>query len=304
MFNDANQAKRLSDSLIKLFSKVKGTLKDALESEDYDESGTLPHAAFESTFLDLELVLTPEQLEYLLFVVYQRSESLDKMKYNVLFDLLEGKLVQGQLSVGSQEGGSRKRPESSSPEKLKARNKEKYNSNEQPAKVAEKEAEDEEDQEYDENYEEEEFDQFIGKDEEDEQHPKQLAVDQAEEEDDEDYLGEEDMLDVAEKCFVRIAEAIIASNLSVRSAFQRYIIREQVEDQDGAETIELLSPIGFLEGIKDLGITDFEEVEVACLMRVLTKQDLENAILLRELIVIMDNFGIKDDGPTPEEIPD
>lgn len=70
MFNDANQAKRLSDSLIKLFAKVKGTLKDALESEDYDESGTLPHAAFEATFHDLELVLSPEQLEYLLFVVY------------------------------------------------------------------------------------------------------------------------------------------------------------------------------------------------------------------------------------------
>ena len=30
-------------------------------------------------------------------------------------------------------------------------------------------------------------------------------------------------------------------------------------------------------------------------MRVLTKADLENAILLRELIVIMENFGIKDD---------
>ncbi len=31
-------------------------------------------------------------------------------------------------------------------------------------------------------------------------------------------------------------------------------------------------------------------------MRVLTKADLENAILLRELIVIMENFGINDDG--------
>ena len=31
-------------------------------------------------------------------------------------------------------------------------------------------------------------------------------------------------------------------------------------------------------------------------MRVLTKADLENAILLRELIVIMENFGIQDDG--------
>lgn len=42
-------------------------------------------------------------------------------------------------------------------------------------------------------------------------------------------------------------------------------------------------------------MTDLEEVEVACLMRVLTKADLENAILLRELIVIMENFGIQDD---------
>lgn len=59
--------------------------------------------------------------------------------------------------------------------------------------------------------------------------------------------------------------------------------------------MELLSPIGFLEGVKDIGVTDFEEVEIACLMRVLTKADLENAILLRELIVIMENFGIQDD---------
>jgi len=59
--------------------------------------------------------------------------------------------------------------------------------------------------------------------------------------------------------------------------------------------LELLSPIGFLEGIKDLGITDLQQVEVACLMRVLTKADLENAILLRELIIIMENFGIHDD---------
>jgi hypothetical protein len=34
---------------------------------------------------------------------------------------------------------------------------------------------------------------------------------------------------------------------------------------------------------------------VACLMRVLTKPDLENAILVKELIVIMENFGIVDD---------
>jgi hypothetical protein len=70
-----------------------------------------------------------------------------------------------------------------------------------------------------------------------------------------------------------------------------FIIKEEIE----GTTLELLAPIGFLEGIKELGITDLEEVEVACLMRVLTKPNLENAILLKELIVIMENFGIYDD---------
>jgi len=96
------------------------------------------------------------------------------------------------------------------------------------------------------------------------------------------------MLDVAERCFVRIAEAIIKSGQSVRECFNNFVIKEKLEDQ----VIELLSPIGFLEGVKDLGITDLEELEVACLMRVLTKPELENAIMLKELIVIMDNFGI------------
>lgn len=62
--------------------------------------------------------------------------------------------------------------------------------------------------------------------------------------------------------------------------------------------LELISPIGFLEGIKDLGITELEEIEVACLMRVLTKPSLDNAILLKELIIIMENFGIFEDGET------
>lgn len=100
------------------------------------------------------------------------------------------------------------------------------------------------------------------------------------------------MLDVAEKCFVKIAEAIIKKESTVRKAFGTFIIKEDLE----GEFIELLSPIGFLEGMKDLGIVELEEVEVACLMRVLTKPDLENAILLNELIIIMENFGISEDG--------
>jgi hypothetical protein len=91
-------------------------------------------------------------------------------------------------------------------------------------------------------------------------------------------IDEEEMLDIAEKCFMRIAECIINKKLSVREAFKKQIIKETV--QETGEEMELLSPIGFLEGVKGLGISDLEEIDVACLMRILTKPDLENAILL------------------------
>lgn len=246
------------------------------------------------------------------------------MRYSVLFDLIDGK-VPG-LNATSSEGG-RKRPESSSPEKLKARNKEKFSGSSgnaldgaaaaagdgsggkekkdpSPGAAATKGKADKDDDNY-----EEEFDQLLDKDDDDqdvdvgEQAAKKVDKKAAkpdnneEEEDyenDNDYIDEEEMLDIAERCFMRIAEAILEAGVSVRQAFSPFIIREEFE----GETLELLSPIGFLEGVKDLGVTDLEEVEVACLMRVLTKADLENAILLRELIVIMDNFGIQDDeGP-------
>ena len=110
-------------------------------------------------------------------------------------------------------------------------------------------------------------------------------------------IDEEQMLDIAEKCFMRIAEAIIQKGLSVREAFKKQIIKDVTaggggDDQEQPEEIELISPIGFLEGVKALGISNLEEIDVACLMRILTKPDLENAILLSELIVIMENFGI------------
>ncbi len=106
-------------------------------------------------------------------------------------------------------------------------------------------------------------------------------------------IGEEEMLDIAEGCFMRIAEAIIAKGSNVREAFSKQIMQQIIKQDNGEEEeIELLSPLGFLEGVKALGISDLEEVDVGCLMRILTKPDLENAILLQELIIIMENFGI------------
>jgi hypothetical protein len=41
-----------------------------------------------------------------------------------------------------------------------------------------------------------------------------------------------------------------------------------------------------------LNIAELSELEVACLMRVLSKPELDHAILLNELILVLENFGI------------
>jgi len=95
LYNDATQAKKYNDILIKKFSKCKETLRDTLQCEDYDEEGVVPLTAFQETFETLEINLDKEVLDYLMWVIYSKSESIEKMKYQVLFDLIEGKLVQG-----------------------------------------------------------------------------------------------------------------------------------------------------------------------------------------------------------------
>jgi len=55
----------------------------------------------------------------MIFTAYKKSETAGKLKYLALFEMLEDEALAASASEG------RKRPESSSPEKLKARNKDK-----------------------------------------------------------------------------------------------------------------------------------------------------------------------------------
>ena len=100
------------------------------------------------------------------------------------------------------------------------------------------------------------------------------------------------MLDVAEHCFIKMAETLIEKGRTARSIFTKYSIPEQFPD---GTILELLSPIGFLEGVKEAaGIDDLTEMEAACLLRVLAKPELDNAIILNEFTMIMENFGVPD----------
>jgi hypothetical protein len=57
--------------------------------------------------------------------------------------------------------------------------------------------------------------------------------------------------------------------------------------------LELMTPSSFFEGVRvELKITEITELEAACLMRVLSKPELGNAIILNEFALIMENFGV------------
>lgn len=75
----------------------------------------------------------------------------------------------------------------------------------------------------------------------------------------------------------------------MRQIFLRYSQPEQFKD---GQVLELLSPRGFLEGVKDSGFDDVTEMEAACLMKVLAKPELDNSVILNEFVLIMENFGI------------
>lgn len=107
--------------------------------------------------------------------------------------------------------------------------------------------------------------------------------------DDEKYNEEERMLDIAEQCFMRIADLLHMQQKTVKQVFLKYSSPEKFKD---GSILELLTPRAFLEGVRDTGFDDVTEMEAACLMKVLAKPELENAVILNEFVLIMENFGI------------
>jgi hypothetical protein len=63
--------------------------------EDYDDEGFIPIHSVKEAFTSLGIELEQDLLDYILYVLYQKSESADKLKYSILIDLIDGKVVLG-----------------------------------------------------------------------------------------------------------------------------------------------------------------------------------------------------------------
>ena len=108
-----------------------------------------------------------------------------------------------------------------------------------------------------------------------------------------DEIDEEEGLTIAENCFAKIAEKMIEKGTTVKDHYKDFIQKEVLEMEDGQEMeIELMGPEGFLMGLQTMGIEELTETEVQCLMLILVKPELDNAIVVSDFEMVMENFGI------------
>jgi hypothetical protein len=78
--------------------------------------------------------------------------------------------------------------------------------------------------------------------------------------------------------------------ITVKKAFAKsYQVLDEFEGETNVMTITAKD---FLDNLRNLGITQLSELEIACLMRVLSKPEIDHSIVLNELNLVLENFGI------------
>jgi hypothetical protein len=101
------------------FGKYRPALKDALASEDYEDSGIIDLTQVREAIVSVLESVGDSLLDWMLYYVYSRSDHIDRMEYKVLVELLDDLIKKNEAKP--------KRPESSSPDKIKQ-----HNNNPQP----------------------------------------------------------------------------------------------------------------------------------------------------------------------------
>ncbi len=114
------------------------------------------------------------------------------------------------------------------------------------------------------------------------------------------------MIEIAQRCFSAIAERMLQKGINAHSLYKGSIKRQKV----GADQAEVLSAEDFISGVRSLGIEELRAVEYACLIKVLSVNEEEKFIKLADLVLILDDYGIKDEDvegaeaqPEPESEP-
>lgn len=101
------------------FGNAKSRLSEVLAEEDISNEGFVDLQSLKEAISQEYSSIDDQLMDYLLYCVFIRSESADKMEYKYIMSMLEESLSLKQRASSAKRTN---RPESSSPEKLKQRN--------------------------------------------------------------------------------------------------------------------------------------------------------------------------------------
>ena len=76
----------------------------------------------------------------------------------------------------------------------------------------------------------------------------------------------------------------------MKDVFDHHKLIHVIESYEGEDNVVAISARKFLGRMYQLGFQEISKLEVACIMRVLGKVDLENAILLKDVEKLMDKY--------------
>ena len=100
---------------VEKFGRHRQTLNDALACEDYEDTGILELTQVREAIISVDEDIDDHLMDWMLYYVYSRSEHVDRMEYKVLITMLDEAIKHGAQQA-------KKRPESSSPDKIKQHN--------------------------------------------------------------------------------------------------------------------------------------------------------------------------------------
>lgn len=103
-------------------------------------------------------------------------------------------------------------------------------------------------------------------------------------------VNEDQMIDLAQRCFYSIAGKMIEKKQNVLSLYQDAIFKKTIEQEE----VELITPMDFINGLRKLGIEDLQTLDYTCLIKVLAINEEEKLIRVNDLVQILEDYGITD----------
>lgn len=96
-------------------------------------------------------------------------------------------------------------------------------------------------------------------------------------------IDENQMLDIAEYIFNTISQGLQYHGLTFHQTFGGDDMIHVLEEFEDEKNVEVMTADDFLTRCYEIGVPELDPIQIACLMRVLGKEQLSGAIRLNEL---------------------